>query len=298
VTELEVPPLTVAEPDETAPFAPTDTEQVICIGAPPEAAGGALTAGGTHPHVDAVLPAAATEVNGADDAVDEPLDELGGAGATQEIGGSHAGGTGEADARSLELTAFPPPSAATTFPAGAPVERSVAKVAGRRTARATQPVAVGVSSSEPYAVVSMTFAVGADVRATATRIGWGCPAPTICVVTIWRAPEEAGCHSGLPVCPATWSSDTSATTNDAGRHAGTGGGAQVWPVAQAILGPPMSCWYSLTRVPSEASRTSSCVDGGAYIVPIGAYPPTATPAPCDDADDAVGAVPPCPAAVG
>jgi hypothetical protein len=173
----------------------------------------------------------------------------------------------------------------------------VAKVAGRRTARATQPVAVGVASSDPYAVVSVTFAVGAAVRATTTRIGWGCPAPTTCVVSIWRAPEAAGCHTGLPVCPATWSSDTSAATNDAGTHGGTGGCTQVWPVAQAILGTPMSCWYSLTRVPSEASRTSSCVDGGAYIAPIGPIPPTATPAPCDDAVGAVAQAP-CVAAVG
>jgi hypothetical protein len=101
---VAVPALAVAELDETAPFGPTDVEQVICVGAPPAAAGGALTAGGTHPHADAVSPATAAEVDGWDDAVDDPLDdpldELGGAAAMQEIGGWHAGGTGVAEARS------------------------------------------------------------------------------------------------------------------------------------------------------------------------------------------------------
>jgi len=199
VPELAVPELAVAEPDEEetepTPFVPTDAEQVICTGAPPAPAGGALTSGGTHPQPDATVGPAGVE------GAEEPVlgDGLGAAAAWQDIGGWHAGGIGDAEASSLELTAFPPPSAATTFPVGAPTEPSVAKSAGRCTARATQPAAVGVSTSEPYAVVSETFAVGADVRATTTRIGWGWPAPTTCVLTVWRAPEDAGCHSGLPV---------------------------------------------------------------------------------------------------
>jgi hypothetical protein len=194
----------VAVPDEKKPpplaHAATTVSWVAAAPAAPAApAAGALVAGwGMHAHAD---PAAGPAVTPDFEGADEPAlgDGVGGTAAWQEVGGSHAGGTGDTEARSLVLTAFPPPSAATTFPAGAPIEPTEVKSAGRCTARATQPVAVGVSASEPYAVVSITFAVGADVRAATTRIGWGCPAPTTCVLTTWRGPEEAGCHSGVPV---------------------------------------------------------------------------------------------------